>query len=52
MRYCIKYIKSEEKRGERIARVFCVLTFLLCLAVSSFYEGAELPDFFYYLHCN
>ena len=52
MRFYVKYIKSEEKRVERLARVTFVLLFFLCLAIDSFYNGAELPEFFYKLHYN
>ena len=52
MKYKIKYINSSENKCIRLARVACVLLFFLCLALNSFYHGAELPEFFYKCHCN
>lgn len=52
MKFKIKYINSSENKCIRLARVACVLLFLLCLALNSFYHGAELPEFFYKCHCN
>ena len=52
MKYKIKYIKNSNEKWVRLARVTFVLLFFICLALDSFYNGAELPEFFYKLHYN
>ena len=50
MRYRIKRIESRRVARERAVLVFCLFVFFLCLALSEFYSGGNLPEFLFEIH--